>query len=811
LQDMEKRIRQITEYCYLIVLAVWLFCLETSVTTMNLPENIVTRYCMKAVIVVSSLCFLIKLLLAIRERAQASVFLRFLIAVIAALVVFKAFRASQYDMFKGMAFLLLGSVGISNRKILKTYLISVGCVIFLTVVSALGGFITNLVYDGKNGHIRSSWGFGFPTDMATIILFWLLVFWCVYGARVSDELVLLLSFLSLYVAYGIAYSYTSTIGNLLLIVGIILVIIMRSRGKAGFIGGMIRVFAVLAFPLSAAFIFGVVYAYSRGMHFAAVLNDLMSDRIRLSLEAFEKYAITPWGNIVNQVGNGGSTYGVVGYNFIDSSYVLMLIRFGWVFFLLLLLCWEYMAVRAAKRDYRLLIVMIIIAVHSIAEHHFPEMNVNIFLLLPFTSFDGAETITEKVPFGKSLKGLFSQAWRHLPVTAGVICLVLAAPRLLSLMRVVASYRHWENGGSGQYRVIVLLVLSVLVAGLFLWGLDMLWRRQRPPIGAGLLAVSLAAALAGGWKLNGVVESEAAALDETMTQESVALGTAISNSSGSVYVERLAEVYRRRFGSVVSSVFDGDELARYENVTVVTDVNNDSDCFFHHNCLFTQISDTHGLYTNDPQVIEALEEQGYVMSGYYPVKHSLDLEEVASVNSLPYDGESITLSGYDNSVVDTGETNLRDGKYTVTYSLHIRPDEYTDDYAVCTLRIKSNNGRLTKQITTVMRSDFDEEGNCVFSITLNTSSSFGVDFSVYAVGDQELEVSGITWQKTPDYDVHNTYEEGRLVRKDYYDLEGKPVDNFLGYHTVIPVYDESGEVTKNIYYNLKGEKWEKPNK
>lgn len=72
--------------------------------------------------------------------------------------------------------------------------------------------------------------------------------------------------------------------------------------------------------------------------------------------------------------------------YIDISYLLILIRYGFVLFALLPFSWGYTLVQAEKTNIRLVMIMLILCFHALSEHHFIEMNYNIALVLPFAAF-----------------------------------------------------------------------------------------------------------------------------------------------------------------------------------------------------------------------------------------------------------------------------------------------------------------------------------------------------------------------------------------------------------------------------------------
>lgn len=54
----------------------------------------------------------------------------------------------------------------------------------------------------------------------------------------------------------------------------------------------------------------------------------MNSRLKLSLLAYDRYGFSLFGSPLTQVGAGGSLIFRSGYNFVDISYILIILRYG---------------------------------------------------------------------------------------------------------------------------------------------------------------------------------------------------------------------------------------------------------------------------------------------------------------------------------------------------------------------------------------------------------------------------------------------------------------------------------------------------
>ena len=85
-------------------------------------------------------------------------------------------------------------------------------------------------------------------------------------------------------------------------------------------------------------------------------------------------------------GNGGSVEKVKNYFYLDSSYVNIIFRYGYILFALILVI-TIVVMKRKSDDKIFLAVLFMICAHSLIEHHLIEHYYNIFILLPFARFD----------------------------------------------------------------------------------------------------------------------------------------------------------------------------------------------------------------------------------------------------------------------------------------------------------------------------------------------------------------------------------------------------------------------------------------
>ena len=718
------------------------------------------------------------------------------------------YRSDHYRFLLFMGLITVGCVGLDYRRLLKTWLMTVGVFVGVTFIAALAGAIDNFVYI-KNG-IRSAWGICYPTDMASIALFAALMLWVTWK-KLPDWAMLPICAACMLLSGRIARSTTSLVCGLLFFCAILYRMFegtaMARRPGMRRVRKGVDLLLTASFPLFALAFFALMLMYHRGMHLGFKINGLLSDRLHLAVDAVRQYGLKPFGTPFDQIGAGGSMLPAAGYNFVDSSYPLILVRYGWVLLVVLGLTWAWTVRRAIRcGDRRLALAMGIIAFHAFSEHHFTECNYNLLLVMPFAAFAAGQRAAKPARRAGRVPAALATA---------AICAVcaLALPRALTLLRTFFEAEGLCGGGRNGWRVIALLLVLLAALAGAIWAARRLARAVsgREPVRRATLAGG-ALLLCAGVLAGGFIRADragAAALDaqaDLLEADAPAMEIVTAAATGGVYSDVLPAAYARRFGGVAPSVFSGEELARYHGATALMPADGECNVFFHTGCLYTQISDAHALYTSDRAVIQALTDAGYHLTGYYNRVRDVDLAAEARLNGLAYDPEDgLRLEGFEGSLIYGPYYDLYDGKYTVRYDLKLTEDVPPDATIVCTLRVSAYWGQSVLLEKEVRRNQFGEDGRLTASIPFTLyDGGRGVEFLAFT-GEYELvTIEGIHLSRTPDCDVHTFYNDRlKVVRQECYTLEGAPTLSAEGYFAFENDYDRAGNVSRVRYFGLDG--------
>lgn len=759
-------------------------------------------------------------------------------AAMVALVYHQVYLTDEYMFLEFLALLTIGMVGSDYHKVAKLHACVVGMVFAVAIVASLSGIIEKLVYPNA-GAIRSAWGVGFPTDYASYFVYLSIIAWVAWK-RVPNWVFAVFGGVSFLNALLIARSRTSVICSALFVLVILAVYLAQyvaAKNKKRHDGTVSkwlktakRVMAwlvSLAFPLFCVVELGLMVLYAKGFSVAQRIDVLFSGRLHLAWNAYKEHGLSLFGTPFDQIGGGGTTFARSDYNFVDSSYPLILLRYGAVLLVIIAVLCVLMSRKAIKLgDWRFALGLAIIAFHSFSEHHFIELNYNAFLVLPFavlgtslTLGTGERRAVEKKE-NPPRPTVVRQAIAAGSITTAVMLglLALLGPTALSWAKTV-----WEVTASIEldekltYVFLIILgalVLLLLVAVALYRVVYALLRHRAPTggaiatIGAGILVIIIA-----GLYCNRLIVRHQDGFMDVVNADREAIEAvhkANVSAGGRLYSDTVPELYQRTYGGFSASFFSGDDLARCKNATVIMDADYESTCFFERGFLYTQISDAHAVYTNDEAAIKSLEEAGFHLTGYFSKLRQVNLADMAAWNGRPLteDG-AIVLEGEEGSLTTGPRLELRSGDYTITFDLSIPNDDYdpltSEDYELGYLRVSTDWGANEVKKAPLTRSQFGESGVYVPEVKCTLPDSRGVDLLVCLYGEQQMFVEGISYQKTPEYDTRITYDgKHRKIREMYYDLEGNPYSTDKGNYGCAYAYDANNNVAQITYLGQQGE-------
>ena len=275
--------------------------------------------------------------------------------------------------------LLVLLVNVDMKVVLRNYVVVAGILVVGVFLLSLVGMVPNLQYN-RAGVIRNSFGFIYPTDFASHCFYLFLAI----SYLLKDKLIWTRSLFGVLLsAFIIKYCDARLNALSILLATVIFIYFYYSKEKK------LKIFAL--FPYSAVIFASIVtylsYKFSWSNPFLVTVNKLITGRLALGRNAFDTFGVHLFGTRnVQFIGSGGKTESVIGYNYVDSSYVQMLFTYGIVPVVLLIIIYV-VASRKQYKDgqYLLVAILSLIAFNCMIEAFWFVPTYNIFMFLLFTT------------------------------------------------------------------------------------------------------------------------------------------------------------------------------------------------------------------------------------------------------------------------------------------------------------------------------------------------------------------------------------------------------------------------------------------
>lgn len=332
--------------------------------------------------------FLVVLLLGLRFLYKMRVSYKYLILSILLLLsgVLVYFQTNRLN-FLVYSMLLVLLVNVDMKVVLRNYVVVAGILVVGVFLLSLVGMVPNLQYN-RAGVIRNSFGFIYPTDFASHCFYLFLAI----SYLLKDKFIWTRSLFGVLLsAFIIKYCDARLNALSILLATVIFIYFYYSNGKK------LKIFALL--PYSAVVFASTVtylsYKFSWSNPFLVSINKLITGRLALGRNAFDTFGVHLFGTRnVQFIGSGGKTESVIGYNYVDSSYVQMLFTYGIVPVVLLIIIY----VVASKKQYKdgqylLVAILSLIAFNCMIEAFWfvPTYNIFMFLLFSTNTFSKKES------------------------------------------------------------------------------------------------------------------------------------------------------------------------------------------------------------------------------------------------------------------------------------------------------------------------------------------------------------------------------------------------------------------------------------
>lgn len=264
---------------------------------------------------------------------------------------------------KNLIFLFLIIIAVSDvcfSKILKTYIWTNGLCIGTVML-----FRAFELIPARNNftEVRSRYalGFDFVTTGANFWMYLVLAYICYRGKKITWMEAAILETITY-----VFFAFTDTknafaITTLTIVMALILKIWNEQFGRKIF-----SFFIKYITLIGTLLISTLVFFFDKSTFVSETINGLLTNRVQLSYDAVQKYGIRLFGQAINWV--GGAIYfekEYVDYNYVDSSYMQILLSYGIVLLTVIIVGYYLLGRMIVKeKAWYLGLVIILSAVHS---------------------------------------------------------------------------------------------------------------------------------------------------------------------------------------------------------------------------------------------------------------------------------------------------------------------------------------------------------------------------------------------------------------------------------------------------------------
>ena len=501
-------------------------------------------------------------------------------------------------------------------------------------------------------------------------------------------------------------------------------------------------FIVLIPPLAMALFAILLILYGNGTSWVKQLDLSLSGRIRLHWEVLQRYGVSLFGSSFDMHGNGGTMIlDAQGYDFLDSSYMYILIRYGIVVFVSFFTIWIWMSIKAIKSGReKIAYAMAIMAVYALSESHIQEINFNILTAMPLCAFSVLPK--EKRKSIKENKGKVK--WFSIISAFCLICIVLLVlPKAMSWFRTVVFLKHWNSGMKTVWPLLVCLASLCLLY--LLWKtITNIWHKREKKEAAAIFLVFGIMAI-GVWQADSIIHKGQITEAQIISEEEDTIHLIQESVTQPIYAAERSELYQRVFGGFSDYAMTMEDFCRWHRGTIVVDKSNESTNTFQMGGWYAQISENSGVYSYDPAVREALNAKGIEWKKIYYSERSCDLADLAQLNGLGLRSDgSLILMGREHSLIENRLMDQFSGSYEVRYELQVAPETLVEDRVICTLEITGQKGERIILEREVLSSEFDENGHCEITIQYDLTDTPRMEYKVYA--ECEMFINEIAWRR-----------------------------------------------------------------
>lgn len=275
--------------------------------------------------------------------------------------------------------IILAAVNVDINKIFKVYLWVHLTMIVTFVFLSSTGLIQNVVFDLG---VRNRNTLGFSWTTVSPMLFFFII--CNIG-YLNQKKITVLEILLLFFSSVLIYILTDS-RFIFLMQLLVLMFIMVYRFNSNFIKGLLESKVIkniiMIFPfVICIFSFFIQFLYDSSNSLHLFLNQLLSGRLELGHAALMEYGLSLFGKNIEWVGFGVGADPTKVYNYVDCSYVQILLSYGIIILLIVIFAYFLIIKQAyVKKDYMFILIILSILILNITEPRLINIIYNPFII-----------------------------------------------------------------------------------------------------------------------------------------------------------------------------------------------------------------------------------------------------------------------------------------------------------------------------------------------------------------------------------------------------------------------------------------------
>ena len=300
-------------------------------------------------------------------------------------------------------FFIIAARNIDMRKLLLgAFWIQLFLTIMIAVASRIG-LVSDWMYniEGRNRH---SLGYVYPSYIASIFFYMVLAYMYIRKEKLHLLETIMIGVLNC-IIFVLTDSKTSFVLTFLAIVVFLVLKYYKKELKNNLISKLLYSYSVFGIAIISIV---TCIVYNDENNFLVKINSFINNRLIMGHNALVEHGVTLFGEKIRWIGFGGLGYTTSAlkeeYNFVDCSYVKVLLDYGIIFFVIMLSGYALVSYRAIKEKDRFLCTCILfMCIYSIIEPRIIEFGFNPFVLSLCVLFrkNTTDTIEENITEMKS--------------------------------------------------------------------------------------------------------------------------------------------------------------------------------------------------------------------------------------------------------------------------------------------------------------------------------------------------------------------------------------------------------------------------